>query len=126
MFVEYTWKNKFKIRQQGEVKTQLAATMNVIVARMLEIEREQGRYAEMKRELELWDKEIKDMEVALTHVIDNSEVLLAKRSAYILSATNKQLRDCILCGEYGVDLWREVKETTILVVKILQLVSGNK
>ena len=80
----------------------------------------------MVEELSRWKKEIKDKEVRVEQLESESEKLVDKRSAYLLSATTKQLRDCILRGEYGVGLLRDVKETTIPVVEILQMVSGTK
>lgn len=130
LFVDYSWKKKYKIEEQGEVRYQLAQKKAKIYAAKLELQSEKTRYEEMVQELLRWENEIKDKEATTNELViqleDESEELLDKRSAYLLSATTKQLRDRIIGGEYGVDLLRDVKETTIPVVEILQAVSGTK
>jgi len=129
-FVDYSWKKKYKIVEQGEVRRELEQKSAEIDAAKLDIEREKRRCEEMVEELSRWEKEIKDKEEAVEQLVtrleSESEGLVDKRSAYLLSATTKQLRECILEGEYGVDLLRRVKGTTIPVVEILQAVSGFK
>ena len=129
-FADYSWKKKYKIDEQSEVKRELEQKSAEIDAAKLDIARDQARFEEMVEELSRWEQEIKDNEKAVEQLVirleSESEELVDKRSAYLLSATTKQLRECILDGEYGVDLLRRVKGTTISVVKILQAVSGTK
>lgn len=125
-FVDYSWKKKYKIEEQFEVRRKLAQKSVDIDVTKTAIIDERARLEEMVLELSRWEKEIKDREVRVVQLESESEELVDKRSAYLLSATTKQLRDCIIGGEYGVDILRDVKETTIPVVEILQMVSGTK
>lgn len=125
-FSDYSWKKKYKIEEQSEVIRELEQKSTEIDIAKLDIARDHARFEEMVEELSRWKKEIKDKEVRVEQLESESEKLVDKRSAYLLSATTKQLRDCILRGEYGVGLLRDVKETTIPVVEILQMVSDTK
>lgn len=129
-FADYSWKKKYKIDEQSEVKRKLEQKSVDIDVAKLELARDQGRFEEMVEELSRWEQEIKAKEEAVEQLVSRleseSEELVDKRSAYLLSATTKQLRECILDGEYGVDILRQAKGTTISVVKILQEVSGTK